>query len=99
MRRIGAIMVTALIGLGAASCSSTVSNEEFKQELVKAGLPEKDAQCIIDGMQAKGVKVKRYSEMSSEDTAVITQAATDCAMKSAGLDPKQMSITTPTTPN
>ena len=67
MRRIGFVLAAVALGLSLASCSNTVSPEEFKKELVSNGLPEKDAQCIIDGLNAKGVSIKRYTELSAQD--------------------------------
>ena len=99
MRRIGMVVVAGCIGLVAVSCNSTVSNDEFKSEMVKAGIPDKDAQCIVDGLEATGFKLKRYSDLSADDTAALQKVAINCAAKSAGVDPNQLStLTTPSLP-
>ncbi|MBI2705625.1 MAG: hypothetical protein HYX32_10105 [Actinobacteria bacterium] len=92
MRRSSFLLVAGAFGLVAAACSTTVSNDEFKKELVTAGFPEKDAQCIIDGMSSKGIQIKRYTDMSTEDTQTIGTIAADCVMKSSGIDPNSMTM-------
>lgn len=87
-----AVGASLLGGMLLSSCSTTISNDDFKKELVSAGMAEKDAQCIIDDMKAKGVEVKKYADMSADETKVITDAATSCAFKSLGMDPNSVSI-------
>jgi len=73
------------LGGDAVGCSTEATPAEFKAELVKAGFAEKDAQCIIDSMATKGIKISKYTEASTEQTDQVGTIAVDCALKSAGL--------------
>jgi hypothetical protein len=85
MRRIGLVIVAGVIGLGAVSCSNSMSKADFKAELDKAGVGGTvDTQCIVDKLEAKGFKFRKYGELSSDDQTKITEATTECVTASLG---------------
>jgi hypothetical protein len=57
---------------------------ELKKNLTDSGMSSEDADCIVKGLQDKGVDLGQYGEPSAEDSATITEVTTDCVM--AGLD-------------
>lgn len=79
MRRLGLALAAVALSLGAASCSNTVSKGDFKAELDKQGLPASiSTQCLVDKLEAKGFKFKKYGELSADDQQKITEATTEC---------------------
>lgn len=67
------------------SGTGAVTMEEFRAELIEAGMTATDADCIVNELAARGFEVRRYEELTEEDTKVITDVAVDCALKGAGL--------------
>lgn len=90
MRKIGLLVMVGAIGLSAMSCSNTVTKADFKKELDAQGLPV-DTQCLVDKLEAKGFKFRKYGELSADDQTKITEATTECITGTLG------SITVPTT--
>lgn len=92
--RLAALLAVPALGLGFAGCGSdSVSKDELKEALVKqAQLPENVAGCITDEVFAKFdqdqlKKLKNAdssSELSAEETQVLTQATVKCIQSSGG---------------
>lgn len=80
MRRVGLAAAAVLaIGMGVTSCSNTVSKADFKAELDKQGVGTAvNTQCLVDKLEAKGFKFKKYGELSTDDQTKITEATTEC---------------------
>lgn len=85
-------MATATAGLflGAAvmaGCSTKYSSDDLKKELTSGSnaMTQEQANCIVDGLNAKGVPLDKYKDPSAEDTKKITDVVTDCVMKTSGL--------------
>ncbi len=88
-----AIGASILGGAAVGGCSSKATPEEFKAELVKNGIKDSTAQCIIDEMKKQNVEIPRFSEMKTEDSDKLAKLSGDCAIKEFGLDPA--TVTTP----
>ncbi len=95
----------ATLALGAAllggtvlgGCSNSMTKEEFrtqlKDEMKKSGssaIADKDIDCIVDELDKKGFKFRKYGELTAEDTKQLTDATTTCIAKSVGVDPKTL---------
>lgn len=86
MRRIiAAGLVAAALVVGAVGCSNSVSQEEFTKELVDSGIPQDLAQCVTDGLAAKGFQFRKFGELSAEEEAQVTDVSAECALKGTGL--------------
>lgn len=83
-KRIGVVAAGLVIGIAMVSgCSKKVAPEDLKKELVNQGMPSEQANCIVDGLVAKGVPLENYSSTtpSGDDQAKLAQVAQDCASK------------------
>jgi hypothetical protein len=83
-KRIGVVAAGLVIGIAMmGGCSKKVAPEDLKKELVNQGMPSEQANCIVDGLVAKGVPLENYSAPSADEQTKLTQVATDCVTKSA----------------
>lgn len=95
---VAGLALGAALAAGALTGCSKASPEEFKAELIKAGMSEKDATCIEAEMKAKNIEIPRYSEMSAEQSNKLSEVTASCVIKGAGLDPGSVTIPSVTTP-
>ena len=87
-KRIGVLAAGLVIGLAMlGGCSKKVAPEDLKKELVTQGMGQAQANCVVDGLVAKGVPLENYSSPTGDDQAKLTQVVTDCVSKSVGTTP------------
>ena len=70
------------------ACSNTVSKADFKKELDDAGLGGTvDTQCLVDGLETKGFKFRKYDVggLSADENKMIADVTTDCISKKLGV--------------
>ena len=80
------------LGVVLAGCSSSDSSAELKKQLTEdGGMSSEQADCIVNGLNSRGVPLEQYDEPSAADQAKITEAVTECVLADTG-------ITMPTTP-
>lgn len=82
--------VTAGLFLGAAvlaGCSTKYSSDDLKKELTTGSnaMSQEQANCIVDGLNAKGVPLDKYKDPSADDQKKITDVVTDCVLKGSGI--------------
>ena len=92
--RTAAFGAAGLAVLATAGCSNKLSAADFQKELTNNGVPANTAQCVTNELQAKNFNFRKYGELSAQETQQITDAATACALKEAGLNPST-SLTVP----
>ena len=65
---------------------------ELKTQLTEqGGMSSEQADCIVDGLNSRGVPLDQYDQPSAGDQAKITEAVTECVLADTG-------ISVPTTP-
>lgn len=83
-KKLGAVVAGLVIGLAAlGGCSSKVTPEDLKKQLTTGAdpMPQQQADCIVDGLVAKGVPLENYSAPSADEQSKLTQVITDCVNK------------------
>ena len=75
----GLTMSLAVFG----GCSTKSTPDELKKQLTTGDKPMSQAlaNCMVDGIVAKGVPLDKYSDPTPDDQAKITAVATDCITK------------------
>jgi hypothetical protein len=63
-----------------AGCSKD-NSAELKKELQESGMTSEQADCIVNGLNSRGVALDQYDEPSAEDTGKITDVVTECVMQ------------------
>jgi len=85
-KRIGVVAAGVVLGVSALGACSKVEPTDLKSELVKKGMSQELATCIVDGLVAKGVPLENYSKdtPSADDSAKLTEVTTQCVTKNPG---------------
>jgi hypothetical protein len=82
--RFGAVLLvfgSVAIVLG---CSTTVSKDDLKKQLTESNTVDaKQADCIVDGLVAKGVPLNKFGSPSDAEKDTITSVTTDCILGSS----------------
>lgn len=71
----------------ASAKAGRLTPEQFTAELVKNGVEPKLAACVTGELQAVGFNFRMRGELTPTEEKQITQAATTCALRGAGLNP------------
>ena len=61
------VALFAAFALFVSGCSSSISEEEFVDQLVEGGLDVETAQCITDGIQAAGIDLNDVTDQALGD--------------------------------
>jgi hypothetical protein len=101
--RLTAIAVAglALVG-GACSGGDDYSKADFQTDLEEeADMSPELAECMADGLEEAGIDFSDFDSdadpediFDEEQQATFTEAATDCAMEDAGIDPEDLEVPT-----
>ena len=51
---------------------------DLKKQLQDEGIPAETSDCIVKGLQSRGVDLTQYGTPSDEDNAKILEATTEC---------------------
>ena len=62
-----AVALFAAFTLALSACSSSISEDEFVDQLVEGGLDQATAQCITDGIQAAGIDLNDVTDEALGD--------------------------------
>ncbi len=85
VKRFGYAAMGLVMGLAAlGGCASKYSADDLKRELTTGtdALTQDQANCIVDGLSAKGVPLDKYKDPKADDQKKIDETVTDCALKS-----------------
>ncbi len=87
-KRIAVAAAAIVIGLALlGGCSKKVAPEDLKKELVNQNMSPERANCIVDGLTAKGVPLENYSSPSADEQTKLTEVATACVAQSVPSTP------------
>ena len=81
-------IVAAGLALGIvvlAGCSSDSSAELKTQLTEQGGMSSEQADCIVNGLNSRGVPLDQYDQPSAGDQAKITEAVTECVLADTGI--------------
>jgi len=83
---IGVAAAGVVLGISVMGGCSKVEPTDLKAELVKKGMSQELATCIVDGLVAKGVPLENYSKdtPSADDAAKLTEVTQGCVAKNPG---------------
>ena len=81
----GLTMSLAVFG----GCSTKYTADDLKKQLTTGdkAMSQEQANCIVDGLVAKGVPLDKYGDPSPDDSAKITAVVTDCVTKTLSTTP------------
>jgi polyhydroxyalkanoate synthesis regulator phasin len=74
----GAVVALAL-GTAVLTACSGDDAADLKKQLVEEGtMNEEQADCVVKGLQSRGVDLSQYGTPSAEDQTKITEAVSEC---------------------
>jgi hypothetical protein len=88
-----AAAAAALGVLFLAGCGGDAA-ADLKKQLQDSGMSAETSDCIVKGLQSRGVDLKQYGSPSAEDDVKITEAVTECM----GLGDVDLSVPDASTP-
>jgi hypothetical protein len=74
-----AVGIVLLAGCGGDAAA------DLKKELQDSGMSAETSDCIVKGLQSRGVDLSQYGSPSAEDDVKITEAVSECMLSGTDL--------------
>ena len=84
-RTIKTTMAAAAIGVFLLAGCGGDAAADLKKQLQDSGMSAETSDCIVKGLQSRGVDLSQYGSPSAEDNTKITEAVSECMLGDSGL--------------